>query len=187
MVVALPQSRELSAGLKFLFTGAASDLLWWLHVTKEPCIFMHVCVRGHIYGLERKGVEEQRNRRRRRARLRRVRRWGEGHKFIRSLSWERCGCKGRKTFRNLLTRLICSWWEGFHDRVPTNKHNSGMPDLLWCGSTEWTPPFPGFHGGDPVSGGPSRSHSASGDRKVISFSDKPEYWSAIRFTRTAGN
>ncbi len=150
----------------------------------SQCI--NACVGIQDMYMDRKG-KESRNRRKRGARLSRVTRWGEGHKFIRSLSWEGCGCKGRKTFRNLLTRLIYSWWEGFHDRVPTNKHNSGMPALPWCGSAEWTPPFPGFHGGDPVSGGPSRSHSASRDRKVISFSDKPEYWSVIRFTRTAGN
>lgn len=98
-------------------------------------------------------------------------RWAGGEeRFINSSeAWANRGVDAKEeSFRNSLTRLICSWWEDFHDRVPTNKHNSGMPDLLQCGSAEWTPPFPGFHGGDPVSGGPSRCvHSHQGQKSYL--------------------
>lgn len=73
------------------------------------------------------------------------------HEFLVEVVWD----NKKKHRGHLPTRLTHSWWEGFHDRVPTNKHNSEVTLAPWGGHSGRTSLFLKFHERDRVSDGPS--------------------------------
>lgn len=100
---------------------------------------------------------------------------GEVHSFVKWWWWFEKR-QQQKIWGYLLTRLTCSWWEGFHDRVPTNKHNSEMTPPLCGGHGRGTAPFPKFHTGDLVSDGPSHSVLAPKGRKGYPVVRETRIW-----------